>query len=210
MYHVPYFKEPDQDVLISFMQAHPFVVLTGVNALQQPVATHVPVFTDEREGRLFLTGHIMRKTDHHRAFEHNPRVLAIFNGPHAYVSASWYADTRQASTWNYMTVHAGGNIRFLSEDELYALLKRTTHHFENDQPAPSLMEQLPQTYVSEHMKAIVAFEIEVEKLEHVFKLSQNRDEQSYDSIVRHLEQKEGQAAELAAIMKNRKQKVFHT
>lgn len=207
---MPYFKEPDREVLLAFMRQYPFVLLTGVNELQQPVATHVPVFTDVHEDAIIITGHIMRKTDHHRAFENNSNVLAVFNGPNAYVSASWYVDPRQASTWNYMTVHASGQIRFLSEDELYALLKRTTQHFEQDQTVPSFLEQLPESYVAEHMKAIVAFEIKVEKLEHVFKLSQNRDEESYDSIIKQLEQKGGQAAELAEIMRERKHKVFTT
>jgi transcriptional regulator len=94
------------------MREHPFVFLTGVNEENKPVATQVPVFIDERDGKLFLTGHIMRNTDHHKALKKNPNVLAVFTGPHVYVSDTWYDDPQQASTWNYMSVHAKGTIRF--------------------------------------------------------------------------------------------------
>jgi transcriptional regulator len=207
MYHMPHFKEPDRNELITFMQQYPFVTLIGVNDLQQAVATQVPVFTDERDGKIYITGHIMRKTDHHRAFEQNPQVLALFTGPHAYVSASWYNNPHQANTWNYMTVQARSTLRYLAEEHLHELLKRTTNHFEKNQAHPSFFEQLENTYVADHIKAIVAFEMEVESLEHVFKLSQNRDEKSYDTIVNQLGEQGGQAAELSAIMKARKHKV---
>ena len=132
MYNLPYFKEADQKVVLEFMRKNPFVFLTGADVENKPVATQVPVFIDERDGKLFLSGHIMRKTDHHRAFEQNPNVLAVFTGPHTYVSASLYTNPLQGSTWNYMSVHARGDVSFASEQELRAILKRTTSHFENN------------------------------------------------------------------------------
>ena len=112
MYDLPYFKEEDQEVVLQFMREHPFAFLTGANQENKPVATQVPLFIDEKDGKLFLTGHIMRNTDHHKAFEQNANVLAVFTGPHVYVSGTWYDDPHQASTWNYMSVHSKGNIRF--------------------------------------------------------------------------------------------------
>lgn len=208
MYNLPHFKEPDAQVVLDFVKQHPFAMLIGVDAEHKPVATQVPVFIDERNGQLFLTGHIQRKTDHYFAFEQNPHVLAVFTGAHTYVSASWYEDKQVASTWNYMSVHAKGNLRFLSTDELYEVLKRTTHHFENDPHSPSLVEKLSDEYVQSNMKAIVAFEIEVKELNHVFKLSQNRDEKSYDAIVNKLKEQGGDAEQIAEIMNARKYKVF--
>ncbi|HMO34153.1 MAG TPA: FMN-binding negative transcriptional regulator [Lacibacter sp.] len=205
MYDVPYFKATDPAELRAFMQAHPFALLAGVNANRQPVATQVPVFTDERDGRLFITGHIQRKTDHHRAFEQHPDALLVFTGPHAYVSASWYSDPQQASTWNYMSVHARGRLRFLNEEELLRLLERTTAHFENNPHSPAGFHHLPPAYVQQHMKAIVAFEVQVQQLEHVFKLSQNRDRQSYDTIIDRLQEQGGEAAQLATAMQRLKQ-----
>lgn len=208
MYNLPHFKEPDPQVVLDFVKQHPFAMLIGVDAELKPVATQVPVFIDNRNGQLFLTGHIQRKTDHHKAFEQNPNVLAVFTGAHTYVSASWYEDKQVASTWNYMSVHAKGVLRFLSTEELYEVLKRTTHHFENNPHSPSLVEKLSDEYVQNNMKAIIAFEVEVKEINHVFKLSQNRDEKSYDAIVDQLKEQGGDAKEISDIMEARKHKVF--
>ncbi|TMI70194.1 MAG: FMN-binding negative transcriptional regulator, partial [Bacteroidetes bacterium] len=156
-----------------------------------------------------LTGHIMKNTDHHRAFEQNPNVLAVFTGPHAYVSATWYDDPRQASTWNYMSVHAKGTIRFGNEPELVAILKRLTLHYENNNTASTtVFDNLSPDYTGRLMKAIVAFEIEVTSMEHVFKLSQNRNEKSYDNIIQQLKKQEGDGKIIAELMEKRKSKVF--
>jgi transcriptional regulator len=208
MYNLPHFKEPDAKLVLDFVKQHPFAMLIGVDATNKPVATQVPVFIDERDGKMFLTGHIQRKTDHHKAFEQNPNVLAVFTGAHTYVSASWYEDKQVASTWNYMSVHAKGVLRFLTDNELYEVLKRTTHHFENNPHSPSLVEKMTDEYMQSNMKAIVAFEVEVQELNHVFKLSQNRDEKSYDRIVNELKKQGGDAEEIADVMEQRKNKVF--
>ena len=204
MYNIPYFKAADDKQVIDFMHAHPFAILTGVDAEQMPVATHVPLLVKQEKDILLLQGHIMRNTDHHQAFVGNGNVLAIFTGPHAYVSASWYTDKKQASTWNYLTVHAHGKLKFGDEDMLLAVLKETTAHFENNPGSPSLVEHLDVDYVGRLMKAIVAFEIQVTRIEHVFKLSQNRDEESYQSIINHLEEGDEEAKMMAAIMQKSK------
>ena len=200
MYNIPYFKAADDKQVIDFMHAHPFAVVTGVDAEQKPVATHVPLLVKQEKDTLVLQGHVMRNTDHHHAFLQNENVLAIFTGPHAYVSASWYTDKKQASTWNYLTVHAHGKLKFGDEDMLLAVLKQTTAQFENNPGSPSLVEHLDAGYVERLMKAIVAFEIEVTRIEHVFKLSQNRDEQSYQNIINHLEGGDEEAKMMATIM----------
>jgi transcriptional regulator len=208
MYDLPHHKEHDQEEIIRFMKDHPFVFLTGLGTSNKPVATQVPVFIDEREGKYFLTGHIMRSTDHHKAFEQHKDVLAVFTGPHTYVSATWYTKP-VGSTWNYMSVHAHGTIRFGDTGELKAILQRLTLHYENNDPASTtVFDNLPAEYTERMMKAIVPFEIEVNDLQHVFKLSQDRDEKSYDNIIRQLKQKDNDAKTIAAIMEKRKSKVF--
>lgn len=208
MYSPSYSRESDQSVIIDFMKQHPFAMLIGVDASTKPVATQVPLFIDERAGKLFLTGHIQRKTDHHSAFEQNSNTLAVFTGAHTYISASWYQDKQMASTWNYMSVHAMGILRFLTDAELLEVLKRTTAHFENDPHSPSLVEKMTDEYVAKNMKAIAAFEVEVTKLDAVFKLSQNRNEKDYEHIAHKLKEQGGEAAEVAKMMEERKSKVF--
>jgi transcriptional regulator len=210
MYNLPYFKENEEQPVIEFMKQHPFVVITGVDKENKPVATHVPVLFDCRADKIFLRGHIMRQTDHHKAFENNPNVLAIFNGPQVYVSASWYSDKLQGSTWNYMTVHAKGIMRFLDEAELVNLLRDLTAYFENDVNSPSLYDNLPGTYIQRMIKAIVAFEIEVADIDNVFKLSQNRDQKSYEAIINKLSLLGSDGKAIADEMEKRSSQLFKT
>jgi transcriptional regulator len=202
MYDVPYFKEPDQHRVQEFMQQHPFTMLIGCMDTM-PVATQVPVLIEEREGKTFIKGHIMRKTDHHKAFAQNNQVLCVFSGAHTYVSASWYTSPQTASTWNYMSVHAYGTLTFLSEECLLDILKDLTAQFENNPNSPALFEKLPQDYVQRLVKAIIGFEIEVTQTEHVFKLSQNRDAESYHNIIQQLQKSDAAAQEIAAEMEQR-------
>jgi len=209
MYNLPYFKENDREVVLEFMRNHPFVFLSGVDENNKPVATQVPVFIDEREGKLFLTGHIMRNNDHHKAFEKNPNVLAVFTGPHVYVSATWYDDPHQASTWNYMSVHAKGTIRFGDHDDLVAILKRLTLHYENNNTASTtIFDNLPSEYTGRLMKAIIAFEVEITSIENVFKLSQNRDEKSFHNIIGKLQEQGSDGQFIAEEMRKRQQQLF--
>jgi len=208
MYNLPYFKEQDAEAILKFIKVNPFAFLCGCDVAKKPVATQVPVFIDEKEDNLFLSGHIMKNTDHHKAFLHNPNVLAVFTGAHTYVSASWYSNKQQASTWNYMSVHARGKLKFLDEKALLDVLKRTTNHFENNPYSGSNFEDLPQDYVQRLVNAIVAFEVEVQQVDNVFKLSQNRDEKSYHNIIGKLEEQGADANEIAGEMKRRSSQLF--
>jgi transcriptional regulator len=208
MYDLPHHKEKNHQEIIQFMKDHPFVFLTGSDPTNKPVATQIPIFIDEKDDKVFLTGHIMRNTDHHKAFEQNKNVLAVFTGPHTYVSAAWYTKP-VGSTWNYMSVYAYGTIRFGDTDELISILKRLTLHYENGNTASTtVFDNLPVDYTERMMKAIVPFEIEVTDLQHVFKLSQDRDEESYDNIISKLNEGSHDAKAIASIMKKRKSKVF--
>ncbi|GEO11265.1 FMN-binding negative transcriptional regulator [Segetibacter aerophilus] len=203
MYNIPYYKAEDEKEVIDFMRHHPFIVLTGVNANHHPVATHIPVLIEEREEKIFLLAHVVRQSDHHKAFVQNPQVLAIFSGPHAYVSASWYTNQQQASTWNYQAVHAKGQLKFLNDEGLLNILHRLTEQFENNAASPSLVENLEGEYVRRLTKAIVGFEIEVTEIAHIFKLSQNRDKESYNNIIQHLKDGDSEAKLVASIMEKR-------
>lgn len=203
MYNLPYFKANNEKEVIDFMHQHPFVVLTGCDKNNQPVATHIPVLITEREGKMFLLAHIMKHTDHYKAFTQNPHVLAIFSSAHTYVSASWYKDQKQAGTWNYQAVHVKGKLQFLQDEALLDILHKLTAHFENNPSSPSLVEHLSTEYVSKLMKAIVAFEIEVTGIEHVFKLSQNKDNESYRNIITELQKGDDEAQNVALTMQER-------
>lgn len=210
MYSLPYFKEEDKDEVLRFMHAHTFVMLCGSDAQGNPVVTQVPVLIREIDGKIALEGHVMRNTDHHKAFIENPNALAVFVGAHTYVSASWYSNPVQASTWNYESVHVRGKLRFLAESDLRRILEETTAKYENNEHSPALYKHLPDDYVNRLIKAIVGFEMRVEVIENVFKLSQNRDEKSFHHIMEKLNEQDGDARKIAREMERIRPGLFDT
>jgi transcriptional regulator len=202
MYDIPYFKAGHPDEVLAYMRAHPFALICGADGTGMPVATQVPFLFDQRGDQLFLQGHFMKKQDHTRAFYQNHNVLVVFSGAHTYVSASWYSNKQTASTWNYQTVQATGELRFQDDVFLKQLLTRLTETFE----APgslSLVQNMDPHYVQQMMQAIVAFEVEVLSIRHVFKLSQNRDTQSQANIIAELSKQDADALEIARTMKEK-------
>lgn len=209
MYDLPYHKENDPEVVREFIRRYPLATLIGCDAEQFPVATQIPVFIEEVDGREVLRGHFMRKTAHHKAFAQNSNALVIFTGPNCYVSGTWYSNPSTASTWNYMSVHIRGTLRFLDDDGLIDVLRKTTLHFEDGNTASAtIFDNLPFDYTSKLLPAIVGFEVEIEKLDTVFKLSQDRDEESYQNIIRELRKRGGDAEVIAEEMERRQSTVF--
>lgn len=209
MYDIPYHKEKNEALIKEFIGKYPFAFLSGCDSTNKPVATQLPVFIEEKDGKKILRGHIMKNTDHHKAFAHNENVLVIFTGHNTYVSGTWYSNPHTPSTWNYMSVHAKGIIRFLDDAALIDALRITSLHFENyDQQSATIYDNLPAEYTHRLMKMIVAFEIEVMELDTVFKLSQDRDVASYNNIIAKLKQQGESGQVIAAEMENRKAQVF--
>ena len=209
MYDLPYHKAQNEQVIKEFVDQYPFAFLTGCNSENKPVATQIPVFIEEKNGKKVLRGHIMKNTDHHRAFLHNENVLVVFTGKHTYVSATLYSNPYMASTWNYMSVHAKGIIRFLDDAALEDALRMTSLHFENYDPqSPTTFDNLPLEFKQRVMKAIVAFEIEVMELDTVFKLSQDRDLKSYLNIIEKLKEQVEDGQVIATEMAKRTKEVF--
>jgi transcriptional regulator len=209
MYNLPYHKEQNEEVIKQFINEYPFAFLSGCDAHNKPIATQVPVFIEEHAGKKLVRGHIMKNTDHHKAFLHNPNVLAVFTGKHTYVSGTWYGNPHTPSTWNYMSVHAKGTIKFLNDEALENVLRMTSLHFENNnQQSPTTFDNIPAEFKQRVMNAIVAFEIEVTEIDTVFKLSQDRDYKSYQNIIEKLKQQGEDGRVIAAEMAKRTKQVF--
>lgn len=209
MYNFSYFKEKDRQVILDFIEDNPFAFLAGSYLSGKQVATQIPILFEERNEELFLQGHIMRNTDHHKSFVENPNALVVFTGPGTYVSASWYSNSQIGSTWNYMSIHVSGQMNFMSSDELIEFMRKFTLKFEKGNTESStIYDNLPDSFLSKMMPAIVGFEIKADNIDNVFKLSQNRDEKSYLNIISKLEAQGGNSALIALEMKKRKAELF--
>ena len=160
MYNFSYFKEKDKQTIKDFIEENPFAFLTGSNLSGTQVATQIPVILEERNGELFLQGHIMRNTDHHKAFIENPNALVVFTGPSTYVSATWYTNQQMGSTWNYMSVFVNGKMNFMTSDELIQLMRKFTLKFENgNTKSPTIYDNLSDSYLNKMLQGITGFEI---------------------------------------------------
>lgn len=209
MYNFSYFKEKEKQAILDLIEEYPFAFMTGSFLSGKQVATQIPILLEERNGELFLQGHIMRNTDHHKAFTENPNALLVFTGPSCYVSASWYSNPQSGSTWNYMSVHIAGEVNFMSDANLVSFMKKLTLRFEQgNRQSATIYDNLPENYLAKMMPAIVGFEIKATQLENVFKLSQNRDEVSYTNIISELDKIGGQSALVATEMKKRYADLF--
>ena len=199
-FYVPgHFRVEDAAILERFVAENGFATLvsTGPGGLW---TSHVPLLIGRGgDGRLRLEGHMARANAHWESLESAAEVLAIFGGPHAYVSPSWYAHHPSVPTWNYAVVHARGRARLVEPEALPALLGRLTRKYEAGRPAPWRMEDLPADFTPKLLAAIVGFEIPVERLEGKFTLSQNRRPADVERVIEALE-REGQGA-LAALMR---------
>lgn len=209
MYNFSYFKEKERQTILDFIEENPFAFMTGSYLSGEQVATQIPILMEERNGELYLQGHIMRNTDHHKAFVNNPKALLVFTGPSCYVSASWYSNPQIGSTWNYMSVHVAGEVNFMTNEALIAFMRKLTLKFEKgNSQSLTFYDNLPEAFLAKMMPAIVGFEIKAAHIENVFKLSQNRDEKSYTNIIAKLEQIGGSSALIAEELKKRKAKLF--
>jgi transcriptional regulator len=176
LYRPAAFASDDQAAIARLFDEHPFATLITAGA-GEPQISHLPLLRESEPGpHGRLIGHMARANPHWNHFG-NGASLAIFHGPHAYVSPSWYAQPAiQVPTWNYAVVHVRGRATIVADRATtLATLQKMVARFESSRPAPWRL-QLEGARLDAMVGAIVAFEIEIERIDAKFKLSQNRDE----------------------------------
>ncbi len=192
-------ESDEQQKALDFMEKNAFALLVSTDESGFPHATHLPIAIENDEsGNLMLTGHIAKANFIWQQWEKNDRVLVVFSGAHAYVSSSWY-EKSNVSTWNYLTVHAHGHIRVVSDpDRMKEMLRKLTERYESTMERPRLMESMEPNDVKKEMRGLVCFEIAVTKLQFSVKLSQNRNDKDYQNIVKKLDESEDADAKKVA------------
>ena len=197
MFIPSYFRNNDLSEIKSFIRKNSFATLITCGA-ESPEATHIPIeLIEQNNEEAFLQGHISRANPQWKSFPDKSYVLAIFQGPHTYVSSSWYNHVN-VPTWNYMAVHVYGKIKIIEGDELYQSLKGLVDRYEVLSEKPIKVEEFPEEMMSKYMKGIVGFRIAMEKIEGKWKLSQNRDKEDHQNIIHQLEKLDDVNARLVA------------
>ncbi len=176
----------DRKFLHDFMDEFSFVEL--VTCSPEIRITHIPVLLDRSIGRYgTLYGHISRQNPQGGTFDGRHSAVAVFRGPHSYISPAWYAKTEAVPTWNFAVVHASGKIKAITEKKsLHDLLARLIGKFENNEKPDYDFSKLPDGYKYGLMAGVIGFEMEIERLEGKFKLGQERSESDREGTLRHL------------------------
>jgi transcriptional regulator len=167
MYIPELYKNENEEEITTFLRNNSFGIL--VNLMDgQLWATHIPLELEQNEsGKKLLCGHISRDNPQWKGFQSNADILAIFSGPHSYISSSWY-EKENVPTWNYIAVHVYGKIKIIEGDDVIASLKRLTDKYEQNSKNPVRLEDLSEKTMRQ-VAGIVAFEIEIDRIEAVKK-----------------------------------------
>ena len=180
MYVPPHFREERVEVLHDLIRAHSLATLVTLGA-DGLTASHIPMLIDPEPAPYgTLKGHFARANPHWQDISSEVEALAVFSGPQAYVTPSWYPTKQETGrvvpTWNYAVVHAYGRIETYTDPErLLALITSLTDHYERELAAPWAVSDAPDDFVQRQLRAIVGIEIPIARLEGKWKVSQNRN-----------------------------------
>lgn len=188
MYIPKYYKVTDFGEIREFIQKNSFGTMVTTKK-GKPIATHLPLGFSEKDGDYYVTGHMAYGNPQWRTFEESDNVLVMFQGPHAYISSSWY-EHENVPTWNYQAVHVYGKASILNEEELKKELSEMLLKYEKHRENPVLWETLSLSVLERELKGIVGFKIKINEVQAAYKLSQNRNEKDYLNIVHKLQEEE--------------------
>lgn len=202
MYAPPIFRNEDLFQIYDFIDQNSFANVIS-NVGRELWASHIPLMFSK--DRTTLYGHVAKANQQWKHFQERREVLAIFNGPHAYISSSWY-DHENVPTWNYIAAQVYGNASVVEGEELITSLSDLTDKYEKQSAHPVSISAMSPGYFEKELRGLVGIAISVTRIEASYKLSQNRDDKNYKSIVFHLSQRNQGADALVAdaMKKNRK------
>ncbi|ALL24923.1 FMN-binding negative transcriptional regulator [Bacillus tropicus] len=201
MYIPKYFAIQDEEVKYEIIEQNSFATLFSQHN-GEPYATHLPLLLNRET--LILHGHFARPNDQWKD-SGNQQVLAIFQGPHSYISPSWYETNNAVPTWNYVAVHVYGELEIVEdEQELIDSLQKLVHTYEDSKSMYSLNDVDP-NYMAGLSKGIVGFKIKINKIEGKAKLSQNHSVERRKLVVEKLEKVGSEGSKgIAELMKETK------
>jgi transcriptional regulator len=175
MYQPPQFRSTDGALAADLMRAHPFASLISNDDEGLPYITHLPLHLEEREGQFVLLGHVAKPNAHWRYLEARPRAVAVFLGPHAYLSPKVYPDLARVPTWNYLAVHCTVEATLIDEPQAKdQLLKKLIG--DHEPPYAAQWRGLGEEFAHKMLAGIMAFELRVTQWQCKLKLNQHRPE----------------------------------
>lgn len=182
--HIPkLYREEDREEILKFLKKNNFPALVTHDG-EKLIATHLPVeIVELGEDKLAIYSHMSRVNPQWKSFG-DQEALLIFQGPHTYISPTWY-DHVNVPTWNYMNIHVYGKARVVEAEELRSTLERLVEQHEGH--SDYRMQTLPEGYADKEMKGAIGFVVDVTRIEAGYKLSQNRNDKDHENIIKELE-----------------------
>jgi transcriptional regulator len=188
MYIPNHFKINDEKIIYNIMEENSFATLFSQHN-GEPFATHLPLILDKNERVLY--GHFARANSQWKDIQ-NQQVLVIFQGPHSYISPSWYETKTAVPTWNYVTAHIYGQMELIeNEEEIFISLINMVEKYEKPDSTYQLNDVDP-NYIKGLSKGIVCFKININKMEGKAKLSQNHPKERQELVIQQLEKLPGE------------------
>ncbi|SNT49098.1 negative transcriptional regulator, PaiB family [Bacillus sp. OK838] len=198
MYIPSHFKVEDDEIIYNIIQEYGFATFFSQHE-GEPFAIHIPLMIDE--DKEYLYGHFARANPQWKDI-HNQNVLAIFHGPHCYISSSWYESNQAVPTWNYLAVHVYGEVEIVEDDELKESLSDLVKKYEVPDSAYQL-DEVDARYLEGMTKGVVGFKIKIKKIEGKAKLSQNHSIERRELVIQELEKFESEdERKIASYMKD--------
>ena len=200
MYIPNHYKNENIKEVKDFLIKNSFGILLNQNK-GRISGTHIPMeLNTDKNGKDILSGHISKTNPQWNNFNDKEEVLAIFNGPHSYVSSSWYKK-ENVPTWNYIAVHIYGTIKIIEGDELLSSLKKLVDKYESNSENPVSVENLSEKSLKQ-INGIIGFNIHINEIQATYKLSQNRDDSDYHNVIKKLDKtKDSGSMEIAKEMR---------
>lgn len=195
MYIPKFFQVNDFKEIEQFIQSNSFGMIVTEDQ-GKPLATHLPLIFQKNGDDYYISGHIAKGNPQCKTLNGNGNVLIIYQGAHAYVSSSWY-EKENVPTWNYQAVHLYGEATVLNEQETIDGLKTLLTKYEQNRENPVLWDNLAEN-TQMQAKAIVGFKVKIKKIEAAYKMSQNRNEQDYNNIIKNLEDEHNSSSKAVA------------
>ncbi|WP_347551359.1 FMN-binding negative transcriptional regulator [Pseudalkalibacillus hwajinpoensis] len=198
MYIPKHFKMDDEEIIYDFIEKHGFAILFSQHK-GEPFATHLPLMLNKSENALY--GHFARPNGQWKDAE-KQQVLAVFQGPHCYISPTWYETTKAVPTWNYVSIHLYGKLEIVEDRKIiFDSLNDLVTKYETPDSTYNLNNIEP-SFIEGMSKGIVAFRIKITKIEAKAKLSQNHSVERQKLIIKHLENNSQQDnIQIASLMK---------
>jgi transcriptional regulator len=198
MYIPEFNRVRDQADMFSFVQTNPFAILVS-SSDSGPFATHIPILARQVDDQMVLHGHMAKANPHCSLLQGAQESLAIFHGPHAYISPKLYENRESVPTWNYAAVHVYGHPRAVTDPELLMEeVREIIQGFDPDYFAQ--WSSLNDKFRYGMLKQIVGFEMVAARIEAKFKISQNRTKVDQANVIASLEQAEDTAVSGVARM----------